>query len=192
MRNIRPFGDPNMSRGPRPETHSWGPRLWGPASTETMDVRPYIQLPVLVNGQTHFLTFLIDTGSEITIITSVTCPKKQDPIEIQGGNAVNIAYRCPVRILVYDREPIEINAVFMSAPTDLRGMNIIPQIFGAWLPLKKNKMLQVNLAEAKIKPILLPEIQPSFTKQYPLKGGHDEVTACMNTLIDKGVIERTV
>jgi hypothetical protein len=29
MRNIRPFGDPNMSRGPRPETHLWGPRLWG-------------------------------------------------------------------------------------------------------------------------------------------------------------------
>jgi hypothetical protein len=52
-------------------------------------------------------------------------------------------------------------------------------------------MLQINLAEVKVKPILLPEIQPSFTKQYPLKGGHDEVTACINTLIDKGVNERT-
>jgi hypothetical protein len=65
---------------------------------------------------------------------------------------------------VYDREPIEKNAVFMSAPTDLLGMDIIPQIFGTWPPLKKNKMLQVNLAEVKIEPILLPEIQPSFTK----------------------------
>jgi hypothetical protein len=46
---------------------------------------------------------------------------------------------------VYDREPIEINAAFMSAPTDFLGMDIIPQIFGTWLPLKKNKMLQVNL-----------------------------------------------
>jgi hypothetical protein len=79
----------------------------------------------------------------------------------------------------------------MSAPTDLLGMDIIPQIFGTRLPLKKNKMLQVNLAEVKIEPILLPEIQPSFTKQYLLKGGHDEVTACINTLIDEGVIERT-
>jgi hypothetical protein len=44
----------------------------------------------------------------------------------------------------------------------------------------------------KIEPILMLEIQPSFTKQYPLKGGHDEVTAFINTLIDEGVIERTV
>jgi hypothetical protein len=117
--------------------------------------------------------------------------KQQDPIKIQGVNAVNIAYRYPVRILVYNKEPIEINAVFMSAPTDLLGMDIIAQIFGAWLPLKKNKMLQVNLAEVKVEPILLPEIQPFFTKQYLLKGGHDEVIACINTLIDKGVIERT-
>jgi hypothetical protein len=146
---------------------------------------------VLVNGQTHFLTFLIDTRSEVTIITSVPCPKQQNPIQIQGVNAVNVAYRCPIRILVCDREPIEINAVFMSAPPDLLGMDIIPQIFGAWLHLKKNKMLQVNLAEVKVEPVLLPEIQPSFTKQYLLKGGHDEVTACINTLIDEGVIERT-
>jgi hypothetical protein len=138
------------------------PKIIGPASTETPGFRPYIQLPALVNGQTHFLTFLIDTGSEVTIITSVPCPKKQDPIQIQGVNAVNIAYRCPVRILVYDREPIEINAVFMSSPTDLLGMDIIPQIFGTWLPLKKNKMLQVNLAEVKVEPILLPEMQPSL------------------------------
>jgi hypothetical protein len=36
-----------------------GSKVMGPASTETTDVRPYIQLPVLVNGQTHFLTFLL-------------------------------------------------------------------------------------------------------------------------------------
>jgi hypothetical protein len=130
-----------------------GTKIMGLTSTETTDVTPYIQLPVLANGQTHFLTFLVDTGSEVTIITSVPCPKQQDPIQIQGVNAVNIAYRCPIRILVYDREPIETNVVFMSAPTDLLGMDIIPQIFGTWLPLKKNKMLQVNLAEVKVEPI---------------------------------------
>jgi hypothetical protein len=48
--------------------------------TETTDVRPHIQLQVLINGQIHFLTYLIDTGSEVTIITSVSCPKQQDPI----------------------------------------------------------------------------------------------------------------
>jgi hypothetical protein len=52
-------------------------------------------------------------------------------------------------------------------------------------------MLQVNLAELKVEPILLPETQPAFTKQYPLKGVHDKVTECINTLIDEGVIERT-
>jgi hypothetical protein len=29
MKNIRPFGNPNMSRGTRPETRSWGQRSWG-------------------------------------------------------------------------------------------------------------------------------------------------------------------
>jgi hypothetical protein len=125
------------------------------------------------------------------MITSVPCPKQQDPIQIQGVNAVNIGYKCPIRILVFDEERIETNAVFMCAPTDLLGMDIIPQIFGTRLPLKKNKMLQVNLADVKVEPILLLEIQPSFTKQYPLKGRHDEVTARINTLIDEGVIERT-
>jgi hypothetical protein len=61
-----------------------GTMVMGPTSTETTDVRPYIQLPALVNGQTYFLTFLIDTGSEITITTSVLCPEQQDPIQIQG------------------------------------------------------------------------------------------------------------
>jgi hypothetical protein len=58
---------------------------------------------------------------------------------------------------VYDRE-------------HLLGMDIIPQIFGAWLPLKKNKMLQINLAEVKTEPILLLEIQPSFTKTKSVEG----------------------
>jgi hypothetical protein len=79
----------------------------------------------------------------------------------------------------------------MSASTDLLGMDIIPQIFGTWLPLKKNKMLQVDLAEVKVEPILLLEIQPSFTKQYPLNGRHDKVTVFINTLIEERVIERT-
>jgi hypothetical protein len=45
-----------------------GTKVIGLNSTEATDVRPYIQLPVLVNGQTHFLIFLIDTGSEVTIL----------------------------------------------------------------------------------------------------------------------------
>jgi hypothetical protein len=118
------FWGPKHEQRPKARNSLMGTRVMELTSTETTDV--YIQLPVLVNGQTHFLTFLIDTGSEVTIITSVPCPKQQDPIQIQGVNAVNIAYRCPIRILVYDREPIEINAVFMSAQTDLLGMDISP------------------------------------------------------------------
>jgi hypothetical protein len=86
---------------PKAGNRLMGTKVMGPTTTETPDVRPYIQLPVLVNGQTHFLTFLIDTGSEVTIITSVPCPKQQDPIQIQGVNAVNIAYKCPIRTLVH-------------------------------------------------------------------------------------------
>jgi hypothetical protein len=124
------FWGPKHEQRPKAGNTLMGTKVMGPTSTETTDVRPYIQLPALVSGQTHFLTFLIDTGSEVTIITSMPCPKQQDPIQIHGVNAVNIAYGCPIRILVYDRERIEINAVFMSAPTDLLGMDIIPEIFG--------------------------------------------------------------
>jgi hypothetical protein len=135
------FWGPKHEQRPKAKNTLMRTKVMGPASTETPDVSPYIQLTAFVNGETHFLTFLIDTGSEVTIITLVPCPKQQDPTQIQEENAVNIAYRCPIRILMCDREPIEINAVFMSAPTNLLGIDIVPQIFGTWLPLKKNKML---------------------------------------------------
>jgi hypothetical protein len=67
------FWGPKHEQKPKSENTLMGSKVMGQASTETTDVRPYIQLPALVNGQTHFLTFLIDTGSEVTIIT-VPCP----------------------------------------------------------------------------------------------------------------------
>jgi hypothetical protein len=90
------FWGPKREQRPKVGNTLMGTMVMGLTSTETTDVRHYIQLPALVNGQTHFLTFIIDTGGEVTIITSVPCPKQQDPIQIQGINAVNIAYRCPI------------------------------------------------------------------------------------------------
>jgi hypothetical protein len=54
-----------------------GTKVMGSTSTETTDVRLYIQLSELVNGQTHFLTFLIDTGSEVTIVISCLAPRNR-------------------------------------------------------------------------------------------------------------------
>jgi hypothetical protein len=34
-------------------------------------------------------------------------------------------------------------------------------------------------------------IPPSFTKQYPIKGGHDDITLCVQRLLEEDVIERS-
>jgi hypothetical protein len=65
------FWGPKHEQRPKTGNTLMGSKVMGPASTETTDISPYIQLPVLVNGQTHILTFLIDPESEVTIITSV-------------------------------------------------------------------------------------------------------------------------
>jgi hypothetical protein len=54
-----------------------GIKVMGPASTETTEVRPYIQLPALVNGQTHFLTFLIDTGMKSQLLHQCLAPNNR-------------------------------------------------------------------------------------------------------------------
>jgi hypothetical protein len=77
------FWEPKHEQRHKARNTLMGTKVMGLTSTETTDVRPCIQLPALVNGQTHFLTFLIDTGSEVTIITSVPGPKQQAPIQIQ-------------------------------------------------------------------------------------------------------------
>jgi hypothetical protein len=77
----------------------------------------------------------------------------------------------------------------MSAATDLLVMDIIPQIFSTWLPLKKD--LTSKAGRGKSRAYTTARNTTFFTKQYPVKGEHDEVTACRNSLIDEGVIERT-
>jgi hypothetical protein len=61
------FWGPKHEQRPKARNILMGTKVMGSASTETTDISLYIQLPALVNGKTHFLTFLIDTESEVTI-----------------------------------------------------------------------------------------------------------------------------
>jgi hypothetical protein len=71
------FWGPKHEQRPKARNTLMGTKVIGPTSTETTDVRPYIQLPALVNRQTHFLTFLIESGSEVTMITSSLAPNNK-------------------------------------------------------------------------------------------------------------------
>jgi hypothetical protein len=67
----------------------------------------------------------------------------------------------------------------MPAPMDILGMNAIPLLFPLWIPYKQLKNIQtavVALSSVSTPPVKLPFIPPSFTKQYAIKGGHNDIT----------------
>jgi hypothetical protein len=108
--NIRPFGNTQFKAPPNPN-------------------RPYIQLSTRVQGKTHALTFLVDTGSQITIISYVPPKPMGINIDIQGVNGMTRAPRKTIEILLYDKHPIPVLAAFMPGPMDILGMDVIPFCF---------------------------------------------------------------
>ena len=55
---------------------------------------------------------------------------------------------------------------------------------------KSIRKYYVNLAEVKIEPVKLPKIPPTFTAQYPIKGGMAEISDTVQTLLKEGIIEQ--
>jgi hypothetical protein len=70
-----------------------------------LDNRPYIQLSTRIQWTTHVLTFLVDSGSHITIISSIQPKPTGKNIEIQGINGMTRAPRETIEILMYDKPP---------------------------------------------------------------------------------------
>jgi hypothetical protein len=68
-----------------------------------------------VQGTTHVLTFLVDTGSQITIISSTLQKPTGISIDIQRVNGMTRALRETIEILLYDNPPIPVLAAFMPA-----------------------------------------------------------------------------
>lgn len=96
-----------------------------------------------------------------------------------------------VTFLCYET-PVPCQVLTFDSPANILGMDALPTLFGAYLPLKNVKCLASSIMPSvTIEPVVLPPIPPSFTAQYPLKGGHEEVTATLQTLIERGIIERT-
>jgi hypothetical protein len=110
-------------------------------------------------GTSHALTFLVDTGSQITIISSVPLKPTGINVDIQGVNSRTRAPRETIEILLYDKPPIPVLAAFMPALMDILGMDAIPLLFPLWIPYRQLKNMQttgVALSSVSIQLIKLP------------------------------------
>jgi hypothetical protein len=94
-----------------------------------LDNRLYIQLSMHVQGTTHVLTFLVVTGSQITIKSSMLLKPTGINVDIQGVNGMTRAPKETIEILMYDKPPIPVLAGFIPAPIDILGMAAIPLCF---------------------------------------------------------------
>jgi hypothetical protein len=166
-----------------------------PVKQTKSDIRPYIQLSMINRHKMTTIIFLIDTGSQITIITTVPPKPSHGMIHIQGMNGTSQAPLEKIHIQLYNNQPITIKPAFMLAPVDILGMDAISALFPEWLPLKRLKQQHTHtstlLATISLSPVHLPKIEPYFTKQYPLKGGHEEITHCVQYLLEESIIERS-
>jgi hypothetical protein len=69
------------------------------------DNRPYIKLLTRVQGTTHALTFLVNTGSQITTVSSALPKPTGINVDIQGVNGMTRAPRATIEILIYVKPP---------------------------------------------------------------------------------------
>lgn len=155
------------------------------------DTRPFVNIPIVINNRKIPTKWLLDTGSQISIISSHPnqgMAKKW--IEIQGVNAAQKVPMIEVVIDLYNTMHKIMMASF-AAPANILGINEIRELFPSFLNNKKIKKISCNLAEVKVEPVVLPAIKPSFTPQYPIKGGIKEITETLKDLIKEGVITQT-
>lgn len=89
---------------------------------------------------------------------------------------------------------LEGHVAIMDTPTNILGMDWIPGLLPDWCWYKKLKFCHsvksCSLPTVSISPVEISHILPSFTKQYPLKGGHKEITKTIEKLLKEGIIER--
>lgn len=100
----------------------------------------------------------------------------------------------PYMFYLWDQS-LEGQVAIMDAPTNILGMDWIPILFPDWCWYKKLKFCHsvksCSLSTVSISPVEISPILPSFTKQYPLQGGHEEITKTIEKLLKEGIIERT-
>lgn len=73
---------------------------------------------------------------------------------------------------------------------NLLGMDTLPNLIDIIEKFQRLHKFQFNLTAVKIPPITLPEpFKASFTPQYPLKGGHQEITQATQKLLKEDIIE---
>lgn len=90
---------------------------------------------------------------------------------------------------IYDvKHKIEVAS--FSAPRNGLRIKEISKLFPLFLNYKSIRKYYVNLAEVKIEPVKLPKIPPTFTAQYPIKGGMAEISDTVQILLKEGIIEQ--
>lgn len=134
--------------------------------------------------------WLIDTGSQITIYSDKTLGPIKRWINLQGANAEQRVPIIDLIIKCYDKD-MKIEAANFKAPCNVLGIKEIRKLWPDYLKIKTIKKNFTNLAEVKVEPVKLPKIKPSFTPQYPIKGGMEAITDTLNTLLKEGIVAHT-
>lgn len=157
------------------------------------DTRPFIQLKFIVDNQEYTDSFLIDTGSEVTIVRDdfVNNKPAKEKVIVQGVSGHSAEMRKEwVTFKIYDLD-YTIQVLVGKVPHGVLGIQELRLLYGEWLPLKRLKCFETKiLSQVKIDPVKLPHTPPVFTKQYPIKGGHEEISATIKEMLEKDIIEK--
>lgn len=160
-------------------------------TNNSLENRPFVNIPIRMNGKLIPTKWLLDTGSQISIINTLNNQNESKKwIGIAGENATQKVPVTEIELQLCDKT-YKIQAASFAAPCSVLGIGQIKEIFPEFLQYKKIKKVYTNLAEVKLEPVMLFKIKPSFTPQYPIKGGIEEITKTVQELLRKGIIAPT-
>lgn len=183
-------------RGPAKLSFEEGKRLSGihiyDIFTKQGDNRPYVTLQVYTeHTKTINTCFLVDTGSQVTLLNTNWTPTfNSHCIMIEGVTGNSITATALPGHIIYRNTTIDTTFYMAKGIHNILGMDSIHKIFQVKIQIMALHKIQASLAELKIEPIQLPEpVQSSFTPQYPLRGGHEDITKAAEKLLAEDIIE---
>ena len=112
--------------------------------TQTLDMtnnsfenRPFVNIPIRINGKLIPTRWLLDTGSQISIINTLNNQNKSKKwIELAGVNATQKVPVIEIELQLYDKI-YKIQAASFAAPCSVLGIDQIKEIFPEFLQYKK-------------------------------------------------------
>ena len=106
-------------------------------TNNSFENRPFVNIPIRINGKLIPTKWLLDTGSQISIINTLNNQNKSKKwIEIAGVNATQKVPVIEIELQLYDKI-YKIQAASFAAPCSVLGIDQIKEIFPEFLQYKK-------------------------------------------------------